>query len=360
MKRQPWISTPLTDIVFILSPSFLSLLLVFLLPGVFGNQATVSDFSWLLLVVLIDVSHVYSTLYRTYFDPAAFRKQKQLLIGVPVAGFIGAMLIYTIDDLLFWRVLAYIAVFHFIRQQYGFMRIYSRYETLPALCRRIDTWAIYTATIYPIVYWHLNGPRNFNWFLQGDFFYLSVSPAVLTVLTLLYVLIILLYLIKEIWLIIRTRQFNLPRNAILAGTFLSWYAGIVYCNGDLVFTFLNVISHGIPYMALVWIHGRKKKEATMNRQSLLRYVYSSRGIGLFLAIIFLFAFLEESLWDILVWKEHEMVLLSAWVPQIHLSKELLSIVVPLLALPQLTHYILDAFIWRIRKDDFRWSNETRA
>ena len=35
----------------------------------------------------------------------------------------------------------------------------------------------------------------------------------------------------------------------------------------------------------------------------------------------------------------------------------LSFIVPLLALPQITHYILDGFIWKIKKEEFRWSGE---
>ncbi|HCL04854.1 MAG TPA: hypothetical protein DHW64_02335 [Chitinophagaceae bacterium] len=357
MKQQPWISHPLTDILFILLPAFLSLLLVFILPGVFGNEAGLTDAGWLVLVVLIDVSHVYSTLYRTYFDPVAFQKQKSLLMGVPAAGLILGIMLYSMSALFFWRILAYLAVFHFIRQQYGFMRIYSRAEVVPAFCKKIDVVAVYTATIYPILYWHLNGPRNFNWFLEGDFFYVSVPPIILHILKGLYFLVVVLYVLKEIWLIVRTRKFNVPRNAVLAGTFLSWYVGIVYYNGDMAFTLLNVVSHGIPYMALVWIHGNKTKEKRERTTSLLRFVYHPYGIGLFLLIIFLFAYLEESLWDILVWKEHGMVLLSGLFPVIQLPADILSMMVPILALPQLTHYILDAFIWRIKKDDFHWSNE---
>ncbi|MVT11033.1 hypothetical protein [Chitinophaga tropicalis] len=32
-------------------------------------------------------------------------------------------------------------------------------------------------------------------------------------------------------------------------------------------------------------------------------------------------------------------------------------VVPLLALPQITHYIMDGFIWKIKQEEFKWSNE---
>jgi polyferredoxin len=45
----------------------------------------------------------------------------------------------------FGRFLAYVAVFHFIRQQYGFMRLYSL-EMKPQPWT--DNFIIYTATIY--------------------------------------------------------------------------------------------------------------------------------------------------------------------------------------------------------------------
>ena len=51
------------------------------------------------------------------------------------------------------------------------------------------------------------------------------------------------------------------------------------------------------------------------------------------------ALMEEALWELAVWGEHfsdEFLLDATW----------LWLVVPLLALPQLTHYVLDGFIWR--------------
>ncbi len=359
MRTQPWIGKPIVDLIFILLPSFLALALVGLIPAQLRNEAAVTDISWLVLVVLIDVSHVYTTLYRTYFDPLQFRQNKYLLTTVPLFGLVITVLLYSVNAMLFWRVLAYTAVFHFIRQQYGFMRIYSRKETVPSVCKRIDTWAIYTATIYPIVYWHLSGPRNFNWFLKGDFFYLTATPTIIFVLKVCYIGVVMLYVCKEIWMLLKGYAFNIPRNMIMLGTLLSWYLGIVYFNGDLIFTLLNVIGHGIPYMALVWIYGQKEQRIQKGLQKgLIRKLYGHYGVILFVLIVVLFAFLEESLWDILVWKENEAVLLSGIFPSIQLPAELLSFVVPILALPQLTHYILDAFIWKV-KGNAVWSDAFR-
>lgn len=128
MTTQPWIGKPSIDIPFILMPPFLSLLIILLFPKIFQNNKDMPDAGWVILIVLIDVAHVYSTLYRTYFDPHALKFQRSLLWTIPFIGFVAGVLLYSMSDLLFWRLLAYVAVFHFVRQQYGFMRVYSRRE----------------------------------------------------------------------------------------------------------------------------------------------------------------------------------------------------------------------------------------
>lgn len=355
-KRQPWIGNPLVDILFILLPPFASLLLVFLFPSVFQNKQGVTDAGWVVLILLIDVAHVYSTLYRTYFDPQAFKKQRSLLIAVPFIGFVLAVMAYSISSHLFWRLLAYAAVFHFIRQQYGFMRVYSRKEISSKLSTWIDRVSIYYATIYPLVYWHLTGPRNFNWFVDQDFVYFNF-PILLKICTWLYLVVIAVYTLYEIRNWIVQKQVNIPKLAIVTGTFLSWYFGIVYFNGDMAFTVLNVVSHGIPYMALIWIYGQKNYLQPGRGSRFLKLVFNNYGILIFLGLLFLFAYFEEGIWDAVVWKEHSSVFGSSKFHFPQIDETLLSFIVPLLALPQITHYILDGFIWKIKKDEFRWSNE---
>jgi len=59
------------------------------------------------------------------------------------------------------------------------------------------------------------------------------------------------------------------------------------------------------------------------------------------------------------WKEHGLVFNFNKLPQINLGEKALSFIVPLLALPQITHYILDGFIWKIKEDNFKWNNEDK-
>lgn len=303
--HRPWIYSSAVDVVFILSPPFLSLLVIFMFPGFFQDNTEMPSWAWFVLVLLVDVAHVYSTLYRTYFDKETFHTQRNTLLLIPLLGWITGVVIYSIDDMLFWRLLAYIAVFHFIRQQYGFMRIYSRKEPANKLNGWIDTIATYTATLYPLIFWHLHTDRNFNWFLKGDFYYFQ-SEVFSSITLLFYWVVIIVYMMKELMLVVKEKYINLPRNLIIAGTMLSWYFGIVFFNGDLAFTFLNVVSHGIPYMALVWIYGRKKYYATPVKASgKVSLLFTGYGISAFLLIVCLLAYFEEGMWDAMVWNDHK-------------------------------------------------------
>lgn len=340
----------MVESIFILLPPFLALLVVALFPAVFKNSDQMPVACWAILIVMIDVAHVYGTLFRTYFNPSAFRQQHPLFIAIPILCYIVGVLFYMYSAGLFWRVLAYLAVFHFIRQQYGFMRIYSRKEKQGAIFRLIDTVAIYTSTIYPLLYWHFSGQhKNFNWFVDGDFM-LTKSAWVLTFSRGAYFVIIGGYVIKEAWQSVKNRRFNIPKNVLIAGTFLSWYFGIVYYNGDMAFTTLNVVSHGIPYMALVWLNERQRyKTASEQKTALLKLTFSTYGgVIIFAGLLVLFAYVEEGLWDGLVWKEHGSVFrIFSLLPTVSANLAL-ALLVPLLALPQSTHYVLDGFIWKLR------------
>ena len=125
---QPWIRSARYDGLLILAPPFLALVVVLGLPAPYRHSAAMPLLAWVALVVLIDVAHVYGTLFQTYFDPVRRQQRRVLLALVPMACYAGGVALHSLGGLVFWRALAYLAVFHFIRQQYGFLRIYSRHE----------------------------------------------------------------------------------------------------------------------------------------------------------------------------------------------------------------------------------------
>ncbi len=356
LKNQPWIYSSWLDGAFILSPAFIVTALVLLLPEVFSRSSDIPTWIWVSLIVAIDVAHVYSTLFRTYLDPEELLARKNVYTFVPLLAWIAGVMLFSYDSIWFWRTLAYLAVFHFIRQQYGFVMIYSRREPRePRLYRRIDQATIYAATLYPLIYWHTHLPRNFSWFVAGDF--LSIPSTLLeTVAHILYAAILITYACKEIAASIQRHSWNLPKNALVAGTALSWYVGIVGFNGDLAFTATNVVSHGLPYMALIWIYSRNKSRL---KPEVAPFPFSRWKTPIllfcgFLMIPLALSFFEEGLWDGFIWRDHtEFFIGFSQLPKI-LDQGTLALVVPLLALPQMTHYILDGFIWRIHGNHSDW------
>lgn len=354
LQKHNWIGNSTVESIGILSIPFLCTAILVCLPSSFVQSDTIPEVMWLFLVVFIDVGHVYSTIYRTYVDKALVTQHKNLFYGLPFLLLIISVLLHSLSSLLFWRCLAYFAVYHFIRQQYGFLKIYTRKNTYPKTKQLIDVITIYGVTILPLLYWHFSSDRNFNWFLKGDFILFSNTTVIPKIIITLFWLVIVVYFMSEMSYSIKNKALNIQKNSIVVGTALSWYLGIIYFNSDFIFTFLNVICHGIPYMTLVWIHG-KKTHTLKSNTTFLKIVYGKFSLILFLLPLIVFAYLEEGLWDMFVWNEHQSVFITAVNIKNSISKNLLNIIVPILSLPQLFHYVIDGFIWKMKNDKFQWT-----
>lgn len=354
-SENSWIKSRLYDFLFILFPPFACLLVIYFFPHLFINEKHESELLWFVLIVCIDVGHVYSTIYRTYMDKETIRKNRMLFFLSPLLLYLTGVMLHSIHPLFFWRAMAYLAVFHFIRQQYGFMRLYSRNEKQNHFFRKIDTVTIYAATLYPIIFWHFKGQQNFNWFIENDFLFIN-QPGLIPAFFVIYLAILFIYLVKEIFIVFTEKKFNLPKNLLMLGTIVSWYMGIVYFKGDLTFTLLNVVSHGIPYYALVWAYGNNQQKKITMKENWMKLFFNPKNIFLFVGFLVVLAYLEEMLWDGFIWKEHNSVFpLTNLLPDLTGFKNLTSLVIPLLALPQLMHYFIDGFIWKMKKDKFGWS-----
>lgn len=351
MKASKWIINPKVDLLLILSPSIFTVVGVFLFSSYFVQNQEVSVLWWLVLVLGIDVSHVYSTLFRTYLDNSTFQKHKSFLIVTPIIVFVITVLLYSLGRNVYWTFLAYLAVFHFVRQQYGFLRIYQNKEIRNQYISIFEHWFIYSLMLVPIYYWHIAGDRTFNWFVENDFFSFVNFKNTWIYVNFTYIFLIFAYTVIEIYHVIKNKTINIGKNLLLLGTGLSWYMGIVYFNSDLIFSLLNIISHGIPYIVLVWFYQFKKNNGTSMNSKIMSYLFSIKGIILFVMFLFLVAFVEETLWDWFVWKEHSSLFGSI---NIELPTLFLRFIVPMLSVPQITHYIIDGYIWKIKNDEFDW------
>jgi hypothetical protein len=251
--------------------------------------------------------------------------------------------LYSEGEMLFWRVLAYLAVFHFVRQQYGWVALYrAKGGEHDRTGRWIDNVTIYLATIYPLVYWHANLPRRFWWFQANDW---QIAPGTLLAETLvtaervlqpIYWTALIVYAGKALHQWVVVGRPNPGKDIVVATTVFCWYLGIVWFNSDYAFTVTNVIIHGVPYFALVFWYWRLREPT--GQQSAGR---TAGWLVLFLAALWLLAYVEELFWHRGVWGDRINVFGQPWD-----IGDWRTILVPLLAVPQVTHYVLDGFIWR--------------
>lgn len=332
----PFLFGRTTDLVVFGGSAVLAVVLVLTTRGL-GISGETPPGLFLLLVVGVDVAHVWSTVFRTYLDPAELRSRPALYLLAPLGCYVAGVLAYHASPLTFWRLLAYLALWHFVRQQVGWMALYGRRERASPRTRRLDAAALYAATLGPALWWHANLPRPYAWFLEGDF--VPGLPRWVGTLALAVHAVILLA-----WAGTQLRHFHPGKATLVLATWVTWFGGIVLARDDVTFTVMNVLLHGLPYTVLLHRYAKRRAAEGIHGGFRLALRAGLPGFALLLAAV---AYGEEALWDRLVWNEHASLFGRSGFT---LAEDLLTLVVPLLALPQATHYVLDAFIWRAGRD----------
>lgn len=336
-----WLFSARTDLLAFSGSVALAALVALASPSL-GLGGDTPPWAWLLFVVGFDVSHVWATLYRVYLDPAEVRRRPLLYGFTPVVAWALGVAAHAVSSAFFWRVLAYAAAWHFVRQQVGWMVLYGRRARLPEWEVWVDRATLYAVTLGPLVWWHARLPLPFWWFKENDF--LAGLPAWLGDGALGVQFAALAgWLGVHLWRA-RTVGLHWGRLLLLASSWVAWFGGIVLAPNDFAFTTLNVVMHGVPYLTLLYVYARGRA-AEGGFGPALKFV--KLGVPAFLGLLFALAFGEEWLWDRLAWHEHPQFFGAGG---LDLSDAMLTLVVPLLAMPQVAHYILDAYVWRTRDD----------
>lgn len=341
-RPSPWLFSRRTDLLAFGAPALASLALVALGLVTGAASGDTPPGLWLVAVVGVDVAHVWSTAYRVYADPAELRRRPLLYLGVPALAYAAGVVLHLCGSAVFWRVLAYAAVFHFVRQQYGWVMLYRRRAgERDRVGRLVDGAAIYAATLYPLLFWHASLPRRFHWFLAGDFAY-GLPPVVARVAGWAAAAIAAVYVVRAFH-DVRARRGVVPwgKHLVVSSTALCWWLGIVVFDSNYVFTVTNVLIHGVPYLVLIHHWGRRRFAGGRGG---VAAVFRA-GVPVFYGLLVAVAFVEEGAWDVAVWHDHPGFFSTFALAPGPLA---LALIVPLLALPQAVHYALDAFVWKVR------------
>ena len=341
LRIEPWLWSARRDLCVFAGSALLALSIVALGHASGFAGGALPDWAFLVLVLGVDVAHVYGTLFRTYLDGAELRARRLRYALTPLASYALGVAAYSLAPWLFWRVLAYLALFHFVRQELGWLRLQRAKSHAARFDARLDELALYVGALYPVLVWHAElHSRQFSWFVSGDFVALPARfAAVLPLARALWLTVLGLFAGRQLWLLVYHRLVRPLPWLIVGKTAIIWYVGIVYCNSDFDFTLTNVLAHGIPYLALTWGYARER-ERDAPRALGARVV--GLGFWAFFGLLLILAAGEEWGWD--HWLFHDREWLFGPGPE--LGGSALSWLVPMLAVPQVTHYLLDAKLWR--------------
>jgi len=344
--RSGWVLSPRADAWMFTGSLAVGLLITLAFAGAGALHAEVPPWLFVLLVAGVDVAHVYATAFRVYLDPARFQRHSTLYLAVPVLALAAGQVLHSHDPLTFWRALAYLAVYHFVRQQWGWVAYTRRRAGEGRADLYLDKAVTYAATVAPLVWWHASQPREIAWFMEGDFLALPRAVGVAALLT--SALLHAAFALQQVRHARSGRGVNWAKVQVVATTSIGWTAAIVVLDSDVAFTALNVLGHGVPYLAVVWrieVAAARPSDAASARL----FRPGLRSVALFLGALAVCGYSEEWLWHQFVWQEHLEAFPGPFAGD-GPSGSLASFLVPLLAVPQATHYVLDGWLWRVARN----------
>lgn len=350
MIKRPWfkeasIFSPAVDLWAFVFPVALSWGVVAILGSILGWDATVPAAMFFLGIALVDGSHVWTTFYRTHLDSEEWGRRKKLYTKV-MLGCLGVSVALSVLPTRIWflRFLTYFAMYHFLRQQFGWVAMASRKAGDSPQRFRLDKVAIYIVSGFPLLWIHTL-PTAY-WFSPGDL--IRVPSAIGSIGHYFFFAALSVSVGLEIADWWKGRGLNLPKLYVFGGTALTWYLAWFWLMTPVSFYFNLVLIHGIPYYFLMYRYGRERWKNASAKTTIpwsARVFRASSFLPFYLAPVMVAAgwhFLKAS--GVYYWLVENLGQRFGYGLYYYA-------ILPVWALAQLSHYALDGFIWRFGKDN---------
>ena len=104
----------------------------------------------------------------------------------------------------------------------------------------------------------------------------------------------------------------------------------------------------MPYIALVFFYVQRKSGIKGDSSGPQSRFQIAANVAFMLSVILFLAFGEEYLWDLFLYQERGALFESLFSYPIHVlrSPGAQALALAVLSVPQVTHYVLDGFIWK--------------
>eukprot|EP01062_Namystynia_karyoxenos_P083302 TRINITY_DN9567_c0_g1_i1.p1 TRINITY_DN9567_c0_g1~~TRINITY_DN9567_c0_g1_i1.p1 ORF type:complete len:370 (+),score=115.56 TRINITY_DN9567_c0_g1_i1:74-1183(+) len=341
-KEQRWIFSPEGDFVAHTLPILAGVALAPFFWRYVGPDE-LPLWGYCIVVVFCDVGHVWTTLYRCYMDTAENRRRWVLYNVSPALIFAVTFAVhFWVSEAVCWTVIGYLAIFHFVRQQWGFLCLYRAraHDTSDARVDRVVHWI---GAAGPILLWHADPYRRFDWFMRDDDFPVRLPEGTKPYTLALWAAALFLYGGWQCALLARGKC-NVGKAVTMAYCWFTWAAGVLCPHKLLAVFFLNMFHAAPSYMVTYYVCRNKwrTEEPPGLAERFIKWSVAPGNWVWYLLFFVLIASVEEALWEALIWRDYFPDLFT-----FELNKFGRSFFTALLVLPQTAHYFLDAFIWRL-------------
>jgi hypothetical protein len=359
---QNWVLTPFQDVLLIIAAPLLCLALALLALRQYGAERGAA----LVITahIVLTVAHHLPTFIRIYGDVELFRRFKwNFLLGplVPLA-FATGMLIYLnardypVEYILYLYIfLALWDPWHFLRQHFGFTRIYDRNNAAPVrLASNMDWWLcalwfvhimVASAAWLPGLLEDLQRNAGLPLLLWISPRLLEAAQQVTAALTTVMTLVYAAYLV-----VCRLRGWYVSpaKLALLVCTFGVMY--LTYTPNELIlqlapawgfklgFATIGIV-HMTQYLAIVWRYDRRLAQGGRARAGWFAWLHSRR-----------------TRWGVLLAALGYALFCVAYGDAIttsHDNRLLMSVLLAVGFTSTLMHYYFDGFIWKVRHQQNR-------
>ncbi len=353
IKSQPWIHSWYGDSLgFFAVPIFFFILACLKLPPF--NGLSRSDLTSLIYTVLIlDWGHIFAQWYRIFLNPLESRKSKYIytlsyFILIPLVAF---LMLFIVDQPYVESFLVYFVIYHFIRQHFGFIRIYSKMDGSKTQIESIfESLFIYLSMWTPVIFWHIEFPYDtYYWVLHfiklpwaSDLFWFSFV---------LYMISFLFYVFFEFKRFKKNKVFNLPKNLAIFTAALGWGAVSIFKDVPVLIFFTVVLTHDLSYMVLIWFIGRRDEKIIHNRIRWKSF-WSVPGSLFYLLGILIISRLVVGIHAELVFDFNKSYFLigTLFNDLTNDSQWLIKLGWAIFFVTQGHHYFIDRYLWKKEKD----------
>jgi hypothetical protein len=291
-------------------------------------------------LVFADNGHVYSTIWRTYFNPSEFQKNK-FYIWFPAICFTAIIITTQFVLNLFWSFVIYFTIYHNLRQLYGFYRWYGAINNFKD---KIMNFFFYAICLCPVLIVHVDKQKYLITFYGPNDIILFENLFLFRIFWSIYILLMCSFIGYVCYF--KVKQKGIPNNQLffMIASFILYNQA--FLDGTTMIQIIGPLafSHGIAYFGSIALCLEQIKGQS-NKISKFGTILFNNGLVwtiFFICLTSLILGYSDQIYSDLVIDFGdddpnfvESILVALWIT------------------PLFSHYYFDSKIWRHTNPDFK-------